>query len=83
MVKSHSQYDMETIRNVLVQDNHVHHIEYDVNNDIGGIQVLMAVNGLVNKTPFSKDRKNSTVISPNLLTQIGDMVYFLCPLYVV
>jgi parallel beta-helix repeat protein len=47
MVKSHSQYDMETIRNILVEDNHVHHIGYGVNNDIGGIQVLMAVNGLV------------------------------------
>ena len=31
----------------LVEDNHVHHIGYGVNNDIGGIQVLMAVNGLV------------------------------------
>ena len=47
MVKSHSQYDMETIRNILIEDNHVHHIGYGVNNDIGGIQVLMAVNGLV------------------------------------
>ena len=47
MVKSHSQYDMETIRKILVEDNHVHHIGYGVNNDIGGIQVLMAVNGLV------------------------------------
>ena len=47
MVKSHSQYDMKTIRNILVEDNHVHHIGYGVNNDIGGIQVLMAVNGLV------------------------------------
>ena len=47
MVKSHSVYDMETIRKILVEDNHVHHIGYGVNNDIGGIQVLMAVNGLV------------------------------------
>ena len=46
-VKSHSQYDMKTIRNILVQDNHVHHIGYGVNNDIGAIQVLMETNGLI------------------------------------
>jgi hypothetical protein len=47
MVKSHSSYDMETIRNILVQDNHVHHLGYGINNDIGGIQVLMETNGLI------------------------------------
>ena len=47
MVKAHSKYDMDTIRKILVQDNHVHHIGFGINNDIGGIQVLMATNGLV------------------------------------
>ena len=47
MVKSHSKYDMETIRNILVKDNHVHHIGFGINNDIGAIQVLMETNGLI------------------------------------
>ena len=47
MVKAHSKYDMDTIRKILVQDNHVHHIGFGINNDIGGIQVLMATNGLI------------------------------------
>ena len=47
MIKSHSKYDMTTIRNILVQDNHVHHIGFGINNDIGAIQVLMETNGLV------------------------------------
>ena len=47
MVKSHSDYDMTTIRNILVKDNHVHHIGFGINNDIGAIQVLMETNGLV------------------------------------
>ena len=47
MVKSHSQYDMKTIRNILVKDNHVHHIGFGINNDIGAIQVLMETNGLI------------------------------------
>ena len=47
MVKSHSGFDMETINKILVEDNHVHHIGFGVNNDIGGIQVLIKVNGLV------------------------------------
>ena len=47
MVKSHSEYDMETIRNVLVKDNHVHHIGFGISNDIGAIQVLMETNGLI------------------------------------
>ena len=47
MVKAHSKYDMDTIRKILVQDNHIHHIGFGINNDIGGIQVLMATNGLV------------------------------------
>jgi len=29
---------METISNVLAEDNHVHHIGFGINNDIGGIQ---------------------------------------------
>ena len=47
MVKSHSSYDMDTIRNILVQDNHVHHLGYGISNDLGGIQVLMESNGLI------------------------------------
>ena len=47
MVKAHSKYDMKTLRKILIQDNHVHHIGFGINNDIGGIQVLMATNGLV------------------------------------
>ena len=47
MVKSHSKYDMKTIRNILVKDNHVHHIGFGINNDIGAIQVLMESNGLI------------------------------------
>ena len=47
MVKSHSPYDMTTIRNILIQDNHAHHAGYGVMNDLGGIQVLQAVNGLI------------------------------------
>ena len=47
MVKSHSSYDMETMRNIVVQDNHVHHLGYGINNDLGGIQVLMETNGLI------------------------------------
>ena len=46
MVKAHSSYDIQTKRNILVQDNHVHHIGFGINNDIGGIQVLMETNGL-------------------------------------
>jgi len=30
---------METIRNILVEDKHVHHIGFGIDNDIGGIQV--------------------------------------------
>ena len=47
MVKSHSSYDMETIRNILVEDNHVHHLGYGISNDLGGIHVLMETNGLI------------------------------------
>ena len=47
MVKSHSAYNMETIRNILVEDKHVHHIGFGIDNDIGGIQVIMEVNGLI------------------------------------
>ena len=47
MVKSHSSYDMKTIRNILVEDNHVHHLGYGISNDLGGIQVLMETNGLI------------------------------------
>ena len=47
MVKSHTKYDMDTIRNILVKDNHVHHIGFGINNDIGAIQVLMESNGLI------------------------------------
>ena len=47
MVKSHSSYDMETMRYIKVEDNHVHHLGYGIANDIGGIQVLMESNGLV------------------------------------
>ena len=47
LIKSHTAYDMETIRNILVQDNHVHHIGFGINNDIGAIQVLQESNGLI------------------------------------
>ena len=47
MVKSHSSYDMDTIRNILVQDNHAHHVGYGIGNDLGAIQVLMETNGLI------------------------------------
>ena len=47
MVKSHSPYDMKTIRNILIQDNHAHHAGFGVTNDLGGIQVLQEVNGLI------------------------------------
>ena len=47
MIKSHSSYDMETIRNILVQDNHVHHLGYWVSNFLGGIHMLMEANGLI------------------------------------
>ena len=49
MVKSHSSYDMETIRNILVENNHAHHVGYGISNDIGAIQVLMETNGLIIK----------------------------------
>lgn len=47
MIKSHSSYDMETIRKILVEDNHVHHLGFGIANDLGGIQVLMESNGLI------------------------------------
>ena len=47
LIKSHSAYDMTTIRNILVKDNHVHHIGFGINNDIGAIQVLQETNGLI------------------------------------
>ena len=47
LIKSHTKYDMKTIRNILVQDNHVHHIGFGINNDIGAIQVLQESNGLI------------------------------------
>ena len=47
MIKSHSSYDMETFRKILVEDNHVHHLGFGIANDLGGIQVLMESNGLI------------------------------------
>ena len=47
LVKSHSSYDMDTIRNILVKDNHAHHFGFGIANDLGAIQVLMETNGLI------------------------------------
>lgn len=42
-----SKYDLETVKNITIKDNHIHHAGLNVMDDFGGVQGLALPNGLI------------------------------------
>lgn len=47
IVSGRSKYDMDTIQNVTIKDNHIHHSGLNVMDDFGGVQGLAVPNGCI------------------------------------
>ena len=47
IISGRSSYDMETIQNITIKDNHIHHAGLNVMDDFGGVQGLAIPNGCI------------------------------------